>query len=122
MNSTLPPIQTETEMNGLNCALDLQLRLDPRQADLFAEVFRALSHPVRLQMLDLISQRDGEVCGCDIEQHFSLTQPTISHHLKVLRDCGLITSQARSVWVHHRVNGQLFDAARDLLATMRGSS
>ncbi len=83
-----------------------------------ADIFRALSHPVRLQMLDLISQRNGEVCGCDIEQHFTLTQPTISHHLKVLRDCGLITSQPRGVWVQHCVNTQLLDAVRDLLTTL----
>ena len=113
-------LTTEAEINAraMSCNLNLQSRMSTQQAERMADIFRALSHPVRLQMLDLISQRNGEVCGCDIEQHFTLTQPTISHHLKVLRDCGLITSQPRGVWVQHCVNTQLLDAVRDLLTTL----
>jgi ArsR family transcriptional regulator len=81
-------------------------------------MFKALSHPVRVQIIDLISQGEGETCACDIERHFELTQPTISHHLKVLRDAGLISSEGRGVWVHHKVNVAKVNVMRDLLATM----
>ncbi|MGJ3239521.1 MAG: ArsR/SmtB family transcription factor, partial [Anaerolineae bacterium] len=97
------------------CDPSIQPRIEGDQAQEFAGLFKAISHPVRLQMLDLISQGDGETCACDIERHFDLTQPTISHHLKVLRDAGLITSEARGVWVHHQVNNEQISALRDVL-------
>jgi ArsR family transcriptional regulator len=101
------------------CDPDLRPRIQEVQAQSLAEAFKALSHPVRVQILDLISQGGGDVCGCDIERHFDLTQPTISHHLKVLRDAGLITSESRGVWVHHQVNASMVNAMQALLATMR---
>jgi DNA-binding transcriptional ArsR family regulator len=96
----------------------LQLRIASDAAVTFAEAFKALGHPVRLQIFDLISQGLGETCSCDIEQHFDLTQPTISHHLKVLRDAGLIASESRGVWVHHRLNQTIIDSIRSLLSSM----
>lgn len=95
------------------------LRISAESAETFANIFKALSHPVRVQMLDLISQGNGELCGCDIERYFDLTQPTISHHLKVLRDAGLITSEMRGVWSHHRVNTQTLALLQELLETLR---
>ncbi len=79
-------------------------RLSIDETTQLAEMFKALSHPVRVQILDLIGQGGGELCACNIEAYFNLTQPTISHHLKVLREAGLIRSENRGVWVHHQVN------------------
>lgn len=111
-------IEPEAVSSKRTCDPALNLRIQPEAAEAFAERFKALSHPVRVQILDLISQGGGEVCGCDIERHFDLTQPTISHHLKVLRDAGLITSESRGVWVHHRINLQMLDTMHDLLAML----
>lgn len=119
MTSTPKMIDLETTTTRRICDPDLRPRIHEEQAQSLAEAFKALSHVVRVQILDLISQGGGEVCGCDIERHFDLTQPTISHHLKVLRDAGLITSESRGVWVHHRVNTSMVDAMQALLATMR---
>lgn len=94
---------------------DLHLRLGEVETDQFAAAFKALSNPVRLQIIDLISQGGGQICGCDIEHHFELTQPTISHHLKVLRDAGLISSEARGVSVFHRLNSSMLTALQGLL-------
>jgi ArsR family transcriptional regulator, arsenate/arsenite/antimonite-responsive transcriptional repressor len=116
-----PPAQRKTlDMISTRrtCDPTLRLRIPPDEAETLAGVFKALSHPARLQILDLISQGRGETCGCDIERHFELTQPTISHHLKVLRDAGLITSEARSVWIHHQINIRLTDRVRDYLNTI----
>lgn len=101
------------------CDPTLQLRLEEKDAEAWAGIFKALSHPVRLQMLDLISQGAGEACACDIERHFDLSQPTISHHLKVMRDAGLISSEARGVWVHHRINSTVLTALSAVINSMR---
>ncbi|HEX7993978.1 MAG TPA: metalloregulator ArsR/SmtB family transcription factor [Streptosporangiaceae bacterium] len=69
-----------------------------------AQTFRALGDPVRLRLVSLIGARQGgEVCVCDLTSAFDLTQPTISHHLKVLREAGIIESERRGTWVYYRL-------------------
>ena len=106
----------EAPTSRRTCDPTMAVRLANDDAVKWADVFKALSHPVRLQMLDLISQGEGETCACDIERHFDLTQPTISHQLKVLRDAGLITSEARGVWVHHHLDAPLLAKLQDVIA------
>jgi ArsR family transcriptional regulator len=72
-------------------------------ADL-AQVFKALADPVRLRLVSLIgAHQGGEVCVCELTTAFDLTQPTISHHLKVLREAGIIGSERRGTWVYYRL-------------------
>src|SRR5690349_6178303 len=72
-------------------------------ADL-ARGFKALGDPVRLRLLSLIAARAGdEVCVCELTDAFTLTGPTISHHLRVLREAGLVGSERRGTWVYYRV-------------------
>jgi ArsR family transcriptional regulator len=79
-----------------------------------AALFKALSDPTRLRILRAISQMK-ELCECNIVPAFGLSQPTISYHLKVLRETGLISSQRRGQWVYHTVNQKaLLGAVRDL--------
>jgi ArsR family transcriptional regulator, arsenate/arsenite/antimonite-responsive transcriptional repressor len=67
-----------------------------------AQVFRALGDPVRLRLVSLIgAHQGGEVCVCELTTAFDLTQPTISHHLKVLREAGIIDSERRGTWVYY---------------------
>lgn len=74
------------------------------QTDELAPVFKALADPVRLRLLSLIaSHADGEACVCDVTGAFALSGPTISHHLKVLRESGLITGRRRGTWIYYRV-------------------
>ncbi|TFV61077.1 ArsR family transcriptional regulator [Mycobacterium sp. PS03-16] len=69
-----------------------------------AATLKALSDPVRLRLFSLIASRaGGEACVCDISGDFDVSQPTISHHLKVLRDAGLLTAQRRASWVYYSV-------------------
>lgn len=78
--------------------------LDAAQAGAAAPVFKALGDPVRLRLLSMIaSAGGGEVCVCDLSVAFSLTGPTISHHLKVLREAGLVDSDRRGTWVYYRL-------------------
>ncbi|MFI0406074.1 metalloregulator ArsR/SmtB family transcription factor [Actinomadura sp. 3N508] len=69
-----------------------------------AAVFKALADPIRLRLLNMIaSAQGGEACVCDLTVPFELTAPTISHHLKVLRQAGLIDGERRGTWVYYRV-------------------
>ncbi len=78
--------------------------IDEASAAGLAQVFRALGDPVRLRLVSLIGAREGgEVCVCDLTSAFELSQPTISHHLKVLREAGLIDSERRGTWVYYRL-------------------
>ncbi|MEE6305725.1 metalloregulator ArsR/SmtB family transcription factor [Plantactinospora veratri] len=86
-------------------------------ADL-ARGFKALGDPVRLRLLSLIAARaGGEVCVCELTDAFDLTGPTISHHLKVLREAGLVDSQRRGTWVYYWVMPGRLGALSRLLDT-----
>jgi ArsR family transcriptional regulator, arsenate/arsenite/antimonite-responsive transcriptional repressor len=69
-----------------------------------ASMFKALSNPVRLRLLALIACHDGaEACVCDVIDAFQVSPPTISHHLKVLREAGLIAAERRGTWIYYRI-------------------
>lgn len=83
-----------------------------------AAKFKALSDPVRLQLLSSVaSHAGGEACVCDISASVDVSQPTVSHHLKVLRDAGLLTSQRRASWVYYAVVPEALAQLSTLLAT-----
>ncbi|MDL5159974.1 ArsR/SmtB family transcription factor [Actinomycetospora termitidis] len=82
--------------------------LSAEQSSELARVFKAMGDPVRLRLLSLIaSHAGGEACVCDLTDVFDLSGPTISHHLKVLREAGLITGERRGTWVYYRVRPEL---------------
>jgi ArsR family transcriptional regulator, arsenate/arsenite/antimonite-responsive transcriptional repressor len=91
--------------------------LDADQAARLAPSFKALGDPVRLRLLSLIaSHAGGEVCVCDLTDAFDLKAPTISHHLKVLKDTGLVTAERRGTWVYYRAERAALDLLSGLLA------
>jgi len=81
-----------------------------------ARGFKALGDPVRLRLLSLIAARAGaEVCVCDLTDAFEVTGPTISHHLKVLREAGLIDCERRGTWVYYWIIPSALGALSQLL-------
>ena len=87
-------------------------------AERIAPLLKALADPVRLRLLSLVaSHADGEACVCDLNDAFDLSQPTISHHLKLLHDAGLLDRDKRGVWVYYRLN---VAALGDLAALLGG--
>ena len=77
--------------------------LSAEQAERVAPLLKALAEPVRLRLISLIaSHPGGEACVCDLNDAFDLSQPTISHHLKVLHEAGLLERDKRGVWVYYR--------------------
>ncbi len=81
--------------------------LSAEQAEQVAPLLKALADPVRLRLLSLVASHEGgEACICDLNAAFELSQPTISHHMKVLHDAGLVDRDKRGVWVYYRVRAQ----------------
>ncbi|GAA1720560.1 metalloregulator ArsR/SmtB family transcription factor [Fodinicola feengrottensis] len=90
-----------TTVGGGCCAPLITAPLAPDDAIDLAKAFKALGDPVRLRLLSLITSAGGESCVCDLTEAFDLTGPTISHHLKVLREAGLVDCQRRGTWVYY---------------------
>ena len=87
--------------------------LSAEAAERIAPLVKAIADPVRLRLLSMVaSHADAEACVCDLNDAFDLSQPTISHHLKLLHEAGLLDRDKRGVWVYYRVNaGALADLA-----------
>jgi ArsR family transcriptional regulator, arsenate/arsenite/antimonite-responsive transcriptional repressor len=73
------------------------------QAVRMAEVAKALGDPVRVQLVDVLRKHAGKVCVCELVPLFELAQPTVSHHLKVLRDAGIVDSERQGLWAYYYV-------------------
>jgi ArsR family transcriptional regulator, arsenate/arsenite/antimonite-responsive transcriptional repressor len=100
-----PQLALPSQQGGesLCCAPLSQMPLSLEQAEQVAPLLKALADPVRLRLMSLVASHiGGEACVCDLTDAFDLSQPTISHHLKVLHDAGLLDRQKRGVWVYYR--------------------
>jgi ArsR family transcriptional regulator len=87
------------------CAPVTREPLSAEAAERIAPLVKAIADPVRLRLLSLVaSHADGEACVCDLNDAFDLSQPTISHHLKLLHQAGLLDREKRGVWVYYRIN------------------
>ena len=90
--------------------------LPTQTAGRLAPMFKALSDPIRLRLLSLISST-SEICVCDLTDAFEVTGATISHHLRVLREAGMVESERRGTWVYYRVQRQALDLLGALLTS-----
>jgi ArsR family transcriptional regulator len=103
------------------CSPVVREALTEDQAVRIAPLLKAIADPARLRLLSLIASAEGgEACVCDLQDAFDLSQPTISHHLKVMHDAGLLVRSKRGVWVHYAVRREvLSDLARLIDGTLR---
>jgi ArsR family transcriptional regulator len=86
------------------------------QAEQVAPLLKALADPVRLRLMSLVASHEGgEACVCNLNDAFDLSQPTISHHLKVLHESGLLDREKRGVWVYYRARGQALSSLGALI-------
>jgi ArsR family transcriptional regulator len=98
------------------CPSLAQQQLDAATAGVLAPAFKALGDPVRLQLMSMIaSAPGGEICVCDLTPAFELTGQTISHHLKTLREAGLVDAERRASWVYYRARPALMRQLAALL-------
>lgn len=103
------------------CPGVLRQRLDRGQAEELAGAFKAIADPGRLLLLSFIAdQPDAEACVCNLIEPLGLSQPTVSHHLKVLTDAGLLERERRGTWMYYRLVPERVSALRDALALPGG--
>lgn len=99
------------------CSPMIREPLPIAEAETLARMFKALGDPIRLRLLSMIASHEGgEACVCELTG-FTVTGPTISHHLKVLREAGLIEGERRGTWIYYRVLPQALDALAAVLQT-----
>ena len=77
--------------------------VERREAERMAEVAKALGDPIRLQLVDVLRKHAGKVCVCELTPLFEVGQPTVSHHLKVLRTAGIVGSEREGLWAYYYV-------------------
>lgn len=95
--------------------------LSQPQAEQIAPLLKALADPVRLRLMSIVaSHAGGEACVCDLTDCFELSQPTISHHLKVLHEAGLLDREKRGTWVYYRVRSAALTGLAALLTPAAG--
>jgi len=90
--------------------------VERQRAERMAAVAKALGDPVRLQLVDVLRKHAGKVCVCELVPLFDLSQPTVSHHLKVLRDAGIVGSERQGLWAYYYV---IPDTLKELSAWLR---
>jgi ArsR family transcriptional regulator, arsenate/arsenite/antimonite-responsive transcriptional repressor len=114
LRSALPVIDVSS--GGGRCCASLDgSALTSEQATELAPMFKALGDPVRLRLLSLIAASGSEACVCDLTEAFELTGPTISHHLRVLREAGLVDCQRRGTWVYYWIRPEVLRGMAALL-------
>jgi ArsR family transcriptional regulator len=114
MSNSLP-VLSPVETVGC-CSPLLKRPLEVEEAERIAPLLKALADPVRLRLLSLVASYAGqEACVCDLNDAFDLSQPTISHHLKVLHEVGLLDRTKRGVWVYYRVRAEALASLGALL-------
>ena len=94
------------------CGEDVGPRLSQEDAQDLSADLQILAHPIRLQILDMLARNAGQVCVCDLEAALPVKQPTVSHHLRLLREAGLIDCERHGLWAYYFVR-------RDALAELR---
>lgn len=110
-----PPVSIES---SACCVPRVTSSLSAEDAERAAQVFRALGDPTRVRLLSLIAAGErGEACICDLTEPVGLSQGTVSHHMKLLADAGLVTREQRGKWAYFAVNSESMDAAADALRT-----
>jgi ArsR family transcriptional regulator, arsenate/arsenite/antimonite-responsive transcriptional repressor len=90
--------------------------VERQEAVRMAAVAKALADPVRVELIDMLRKHAGRVCVCELVPLFDLSQPTVSHHLKVLREAGLLGSERRGLWVYYYVEPGALDELAGWLA------
>ena len=100
------------------CAPLLREPLTPAQATGLARTLKALADPTRLRLVSMVAAHEGgEACVCDLTEPLGLTQPTVSHHLKILVDAGIFTRDKRGVWAYYALVPSALDALSSVLST-----
>lgn len=112
---TLPQIAPR-RLGERCCDADARPSMTMAQAERATADLEILAHPVRMQLLDVLARKEGTVCVCDLEAAVPVKQPTVSHHLKLLRQAGLVHSEKQGLYAYYRVDREALDRLRTRIA------
>ena len=107
---------TERQRGTRCCAPGEAGSLTDEEAQRLASDLEVLAHPIRLRILDLLGAHEGQVCVCDLDSALPVKQPTISHHLKILRAAGLVESERQGAWAYYYIRRKALAALRQRVA------
>jgi ArsR family transcriptional regulator len=114
----MSPVTTAAAPTMACCSPLVREPLDASSAASVARVFKAIGDPARLRLLSMVAAHEGgEACVCELTEPLGLSQPTVSHHLKVLVDAGLLNREQRGVWAYYSIVPQALDALAAVLDT-----
>ena len=120
MTSTAPEAGVRFALADACCVPLLREPITAGQAADLARLLKALADPVRLRLVSMVAAHEGgEACVCELTEPLGLTQPTISHHLKILVDAGIFTRDKRGVWAYYALVPSALDALAEVLSTAR---
>jgi ArsR family transcriptional regulator len=105
-------MNTLTVLQPICCATD-EPPMPPDAAERLASTFKALGDPTRVAIVNRLTKVES-VCVCDLTAAFELSQPTVSHHLRILREAGLVEAERRGTWAYYRLVPDAIDALRDV--------
>src|SRR5688572_12214944 len=98
------------------CDLSPAQTLPPERAVALAALSKALADPVRVQLVEVLRAHTGEVCQCDLQPLFAVSQPTLSHHLRKLREAGIVDVERRGVWAYYSIRPDTLEVLRKWLS------
>jgi ArsR family transcriptional regulator len=115
MTSTLPAVQPESLLGC--CSPVIAGVVSDQAAETLARMFKALGDPTRVKLISMIAAApDGEACICDLTEPVNLAQPTVSHHMKLLVEAGLVSREQRGKWAYYSVAPEVLRSLADALA------
>jgi ArsR family transcriptional regulator len=115
--TTAPKVREERRRGERCCVPSARPVVRTAEAERLTGDLATLAHPIRLQLLDVLLRNEGRVCVCDLEAAVPVKQPTVSHHLRLLREAGLVTSERDGLWAYYRVRRDALAALRERIAS-----
>jgi ArsR family transcriptional regulator len=116
--TTVKPMRTELPLLSECCSPLVRDVIQPDEAETLAGGFKALADPTRLRLISLVAaHEDAEACVCELTDPVGLAQPTVSHHLKILVDAGILSREQRGKWAYYRLVPGTLDALAALITS-----
>ena len=112
----LPIALPDRQRGDRCCGRETRPAIGVKAAEQLAADMALLGHPVRIQLLDVLARNEGRVCVCDLEAAVPVKQPTVSHHLRLLREAGIVGSEKQGLWAYYHIHRDALDAVRDRIA------
>jgi ArsR family transcriptional regulator len=116
-STRLTVLATRATVDATECT-PKRRRTHPRNLQPYASLFKALADSTRVEIVALLAEAREPLCACDIEGHFELAQATVSHHLKILREAGVLTSERRGTWIFYSLEPTALERMREFSALL----